>query len=425
MRFKKSRLVLALLMAAPALFAAQVKVVKTSGGWELRVDGKPYIVRGVAYMADKVGEDPNIGNYRDWMDVDDDHDGRIDAPYQSWVDKNRNNRRDPDEPVVGDFQLLADMGVNTIRVYHHPSANPQVQRLYPDGGEGALIYNHAPNKALLRDLFNRYGIRVAMGDELGAYAVGSGATWAVGTDYTNPEQLENMRTSVKDMVAEFKDEPFLLVWVLGNENNYRFTHTNANVHTREYAMFVNEIARLIHRLDPNHPVALSNGETQQMRTYAKYAPDIDIFGINAYRRPGFGYMWRDVAADYKKPVLLTEFGVSIPKIVDGKFDENYQAAELRQNWCDIENHAAGKEAPGNSLGGFVYAWLDNWWQDGNPHALFMQPGRWNHEAVGISSQGNGRHSPLERQLRQAYAMFQGLWKTQTDSCQDSQNAPKK
>ncbi len=396
--------------------AADVKVVQGPTGWKLLVDGKPYVVRGVCYSADKVGEDPNRSTLQDWMVEDDDRDGKIDAPYQSWVDKNRNDRQDADEPTVGDFKLLQEMGVNTIRIYHHPSGDKRLQALFPSGTEGDLIYNHAPNKTLLRDLFANYGIRVGMGDDLGSYTVGSGAPWQAGTDYLNAEQKENMRKSVESMVQEFKNEPYILFWVLGNENNYRFTHTNAASHPQEYAQFVNDVVRMIHRLDPHHPVVLANGETQQIRVYAKYAPDVDSFGINTYRRPGFGFLWRDVASDYKKPVILTEFGVGVPRIVNGVYDEDFQAAEHRQAWCDIENHTAGKSAPGNALGGFVFAWLDNWWQDAQPYSLFMTPGKWNHEAVGLASQGNGSHSPFERQLRKSYFMFQGLWGTRSDTC---------
>ena len=398
-------------------FAADVRVqAEKGGGWTLRVDGTPYTIRGVSYGADKVGEDPNLGTLRDWMTVDDDHDGRIDAPYQSWVDKNGNNRQDADEPTVGDFKLMADMGVNTIRVYHHPSASPDIQALFPAGSGGATMFNHEPNKALLRDLYSTYGIRVAMGDEIGAYAVGSGAAWDPGTDYTNADQKANIRKSVEDMVKEFKDEPYILLWILGNENNYRQTHTNANTHAKEYAQFVNELARLIHRLDPPHPVALANGETQLLSTYAQVAPDIDIFGLNTYRRGGYGSLWRDVAATYRKPVLLTEFGIGVPQLKNGQLDEEWQAAELRRDWCDIEGHTDGQAAPGNAIGGFFYEWLDNWWQDGNPNALFMEPNRWNHEANGLAGQGDGSNSPLLRQLRKAYFTLQGLWKTHADAC---------
>jgi hypothetical protein len=398
------------------LLATPVKVQKTSDGWRLLVDGKPYIVRGVSYQADKVGEDPNTGTLRDWMVVDDDQDGRMDAPYQSWVDKNRNDRRDTDEPEVGDFQLLAEMGVNTIRVYHHPSADPALQARFVPGSGGAMMFNHEPNKKLLRDLFEKQQIRVAMGDEIGSYTVGSGAPWDPGTDYRDADQRAAMRQSVEAMVRDFKDEPYILMWVLGNENNYRFTRTNAASYPKEYAQFVNEMAELIHRLDPQHPVAMANGETQQLKIYAKYAPAVDIFGLNSYRRPGFGFLWKDVAANYGKPVLLTEYGVSIPRVINAQLDEKYQAAELRQAWCDIESHTAGKQAPGNAIGGFIYSWLDNWWQDGTPGALNMQPQRWNHEAVGLAGQGSGENSPFQRQLRKSYVMFQNLWKLQSDRC---------
>ena len=53
---------------------------------------------------------------------------------------------------------------------------------------------------------------------LGGYAVDSGANWKVGTDYTNPDQRAKMLSSVESMVNDNKDEPYVLFWVLGNEN---------------------------------------------------------------------------------------------------------------------------------------------------------------------------------------------------------------
>ena len=76
--------------------------------------------------------------------------------------------------------------------------------------------NHPPNKKILRELFNDFGIRVMMGDLLGAYSISSGADPTVGTDYRNPEQQANMMKSVEAMVREFKDEPYILMWALGN-----------------------------------------------------------------------------------------------------------------------------------------------------------------------------------------------------------------
>ncbi len=408
---KLLHLSLAIVILTPTVKASQVEVKQSSGGWTLSVDGQAYFVRGVVYQPIKIGEDPNAGTLRDWMIEDDDHDGRIDAPYQSWVDKNRNNKRDPAEPIVGDFRLLQEMGANTIRIYHHPSNAKELQTIYGDNESLKMQFAHPPNLALLRDLFKTYGIRVAIGDVLGAYTVGSGASWDAGTDYRDHKQCENMMTSVEDMVRQFQNEPFLLVYVLGNENNLEYAHTNAAAYPKVYAEFVNKVARRIHELDPHHPVVLCNGETMALKTYAQYAPEVDIFGVNAYRKPGFGTLWKEVSETYNKPILFTEFGPGKHKVKDGILDEASTAHDHYVAWCDIERHAAGRLSPQNAIGGFAFTWLDNWWEDGEPDQQNEGGNGWNHEYQGIASQGGGSDSPFLRQLRPTYAVYQKLWKT--------------
>ncbi|MFH0828545.1 MAG: glycoside hydrolase family 2 TIM barrel-domain containing protein, partial [Candidatus Omnitrophota bacterium] len=170
-----------------------------TGDWELIVDGKPFVVKGITYAPTKVGESPDDGSLSNWMEQDTNKNGKADGPYDSFVDKNRNNIQDADEPVAGDFALMKKMGVNAIRLYHHPKT---------------------VNKELLRDLYKNYGIMVIMGDFLGKYALGSGAPWNPGTDYNNEEHKKNMLDSVAKMVEEFKGEPYILFWLLGNENVY-------------------------------------------------------------------------------------------------------------------------------------------------------------------------------------------------------------
>lgn len=398
--------------------AAHVQVKKSTSGWSLLVDGQPYIVRGIAYSPTKVGEDPSQENWRDWMIQDDDKDGKIDAPYQAWIDKNKNNKQDSDEPAVGDFKLLQEMGVNTIRVYHHATTDPEVQAVNAQYHSNVVLYNHPPNKDLLRDLFQTYGIRVAMGDYLGAYTIGSGADWSVGTDYRDPEQKKNMMRSVEAMVRDFKDEPYILVWVLGNENNLKhLAHTNAGAFPNIYAQFVNDVAERIHKLDPHHPVVLCNGETLFLSTYAKKAPAVDIFGLNCYRGGGFGTLWQQVASTYDKPVMLTEFGTLRPWVVNGNLDETMQERKARIDWCDIQQHVAGAKSPGNAIGGFVFEWTDQWWHSGMPSEHNEGSNGYNNEWHGITSQGDGQNSPLQRQLRKAYFMFQKLWKTGEMKCE--------
>jgi hypothetical protein len=387
----------------------RVHIVQYSNDhWQLIVDSAPYIVRAIAYHATKIGKSPDNGTlevHKDWMTSDDNKNGKLDGPYDSWVDENRNNKQDADEPVVGDFKLLKDMGVNTVRLYHH-----------------------GWNKNALMDLYKNYGIRVIMGDYAGAYAMGSGAEWLQGTDYSNPVQQDSMLASIKSMVEEYKEEPYIVFWVLGNENNYANAN-NANKNPEAYYKFLNRAALYIKSLDANHPVALCNGDTLFLDKAAAFAPDVDIYGANAYRgEHGFGdSFWQDIADIWKKPAFITEYGCPAyhhRRSVEEA--ERLQAEYHRGNWNDIERNTAGGPGVGNALGGSAFEWMDEWWKAGPPpqYDPAIQditgqfggpfPDGWSYEEwYGLTDQGNGSHSPYMRQLRKAYFLYKDeLWNSQ-------------
>jgi beta-glucuronidase len=369
-----------------------------NGDWQLMVAGKPYVIKGISYAPTKVGESPDEGTLTNWMYDDFNHNNKIDGPYDAFVDKNRNNIQDHDEPAVGDFQLMKEMGVNTIRLYHHPLK---------------------VNKELLRNLYNNYGIMVIMGDFLGKYALGSGAPWNPGTDYNNQVHKKNMMESVTNMVMEFKDEPFILFWILGNENVYGYA-CNADKDPDAFFKFASEVARYIKSLDPEHPVAIANGDVLYLDKFSKFAPEIDIFGANAYRGDyGFGSLWAQVAQEADRPAFITEFGC--PAYSDGKTvyeSEVAQAEYHRGSWEDIKNNMANAFGAGTALGGIVFEWLDEWWKGYEP-AIHDTKGTWigpfpdgtmHEEWLGLCGQGDGKASPFLRQLRQSYFMYKKLWR---------------
>ncbi len=362
-----------------------------NGEWTLLVNGEPYVIRGITYVVSKTGHSPDEGfRWVDWAYHDDDRNGLADGPYDAWVDANRNNRQDDEEAAVGDFQLMQEMGVNTIRWYHNASSN------------------WLPNKHVLRDLSMSYGIRVAVGDLFGAD--GSG------TDYRNPLHRQQMLESITKMVREHREEPYLLIWLLGNENNWYQSRTNAAMHPELYAKFVNEAVLLIHQLDGRHPVALVNGDVGFLDEYARWTPDLDIFGANAYRGPeGFGVLWDGVRRVYDRPVVITAYGGSEAP----GYNEQAQVIYHRGCWLDILKNRAGGLGAGNSLGGFAFEWLDRWWVAGDPYRqapIGIMGSRadrevaWQEEYAGICGQGNGRLSPFLRQLRPVYRVYQQeLW----------------
>ncbi len=369
-----------------------------TGDWELLVDGKPYIIKGVTYAPTKVGQSPDEGTQTDWMKDDFNQNTKIDGPYDAFVDRNKNNLQDANEPSVGDFRLMKDMGVNTIRIYHQP---------------------FGIDKELLREMYEKYGIRVIMGDFLGKYALGSGAPWNPGTDYGNPEHRKNMMQSVLSMVEEYKNEPFVLFWLLGNENVYGYA-CNADKDPDTFFKFANEVALAIKEIDPNHPVAIASGDILYLDKYAVDAPDIDIFGTNAYRGDyGFGSFWKQVKEMTDRPAFITEYGC--PAFAQGKTEEEaevLQAEYHKNSWEDIINNSAFHGGAGNALGAVAFEWLDEWWKGYEPSVhdtkgLWAGPfpdGQMHEEWLGICSQGNGSKSPFLRQLRKVYFTYKKLWR---------------
>jgi beta-glucuronidase len=368
-----------------------------TGDWQLMVNNKPFVIKAVTYTPTKVGQSPDDGTLTDWMYDDFNNNGKIDGPYDAFVDKNRNNKQDLNERSVGDFRLMREMGVNAIRVYHHP------QKI---------------NKELLRDLQKKYGIRVIMGDFLGKYAIGSGAPWNPGTDYNNEGQIKKMIESVTSMVREYKDEPFILFWLLGNENVYGYG-CNADKEPEAFFAFANEAAKAIKAIDPDHPVAICNGDILYLDKFAKYCPDIDIFGANAYRGEyGFGRFWQSVKEEADKPAFITEYGC--PAYAQGKDSleaEQLQADYHRSAWEDMEYNMAFGLGAGNALGGIAFEYLDEWWKQYEPSmhdskGVAMGPfpdGYFHEEWFGLNSQGNGSLSPFLRQPRKAYYIYKKMW----------------
>ena len=388
-------------LGAPVKVVGQGKVQLkkyANGHWQMFVDGEPYIIRGLTYTPTKIGQSPDKGTLVSWMYEDSNNNGKADGPYDAWVDANWNNKQDAEEKVVGDFQLMHEMGVNTIREYHQP---------------------FQPNKEVLRAMYEEHGIRVIMGDFLGKYTLGSGASWFEGTDYENPEHQKSMMESVRRMVEEFKDEPYILLWLLGNENNYGVA-SNADKKPEAYFKFANDVAKMIKEIDPNHPVALCNGDTLYLDLFGQYTSDIDIFAANVYRGDyGFGAFWEQVRDAADKPAFITEYGSpSYAKHLSLKEAEHLQALYHRGNWLDIEANMAGNlDTPGNALGGVVFQWLDEWWKNYEPFyhdkksdAIGPFPGGYYYEEwFGLIGQGNGQHSPFLRQLRETYFAYQEMW----------------
>ena len=229
----------------------------------------------------------------------------------------------------------------------------------------------------------------------------------------------NMLKSVIDMVGEFKDEPYILMWLLGNENVYGVA-CNANKEPEAFYKFVNEVASEIKKIDKNHPVAIANGDTLFLDIFAKNCPDVDIFAANLYRgNYGFLDFWQVVKEEADKPAFVTEYGC--PAYAQGKSLEEAEALQSEYHlaaWGDTTLNMSTSTGFGNALGGVVFEYLDEWWKAYEPSVhdskgLFAGPfpdGFMHEEWLGICGQGDGSQSPFLRQLRKPYFTYKKLWR---------------
>ena len=402
----------------------KVKAVKYDDGtWQLLVEGKPYFIKGVVFGPVNIGESPDEATQQDWMDPDHTGDEINDIAYQTWVDENKNNLRDPEEPVTGDFALLKEMGVNTLRLYHLASNHPVVGDLYRIDKNQSNMFDHAPNKELLLELYQRFGIRVIVGHFMGSWTIGAGVPWTEGVDYTNQKHRENIKRSVKAMVLDHKDEPYVLMWLLGNENNIStWSFQNTPQHPEAYASLVGEIAEMIHELDPDHPVAICDGDDGHfvmLKHYAKLAPAVDIVAYNSYRQYEFTPVWEKTKEIFDRPIFISEFG-AFAYSKKGE-DEERQYRYFKVAWEDISKNSAHhrwihNQGRANVIGACLFHWTDHWYMNYKPFEHNPGGRNWvenqplmHDEYWGILSYGNGA-DPLMRQKRKAYEYFKGVWR---------------
>ena len=257
-------------------------------------------------------------------------------------------------PWIVDGKLMKEMGINTVRVYE-PGANPEAV------------------KKVIRDFYRLYGIRVILGSWLGY--------WRYPCPFYGDKKFQdNVKKEVLDMINLYKDEPGVLLWVLGNENNYsclgdvnHWPNEEVDKETdpqkqkalraKIYYSFVNEISQEIHKIDIAHPVALGNGELIGLEYANKYCNDVDLVACIIYRGKTFGNMFNSLKATFDKPIMLSEFGADAYDAYRNKEDQNMQAFFLESQWRQIyENLAGSKTGQGNCLGGTIFEWTDEWWK---------------------------------------------------------------
>ncbi|MFV1884286.1 MAG: glycosidase [Balneola sp.] len=327
---------LLLFISGYAYGQSEVSVEKSADGWKLLVDGEPFMVNGMNW-----DYFPRGTNYS----------------YSLW-------NQSPEfikQALDYEMGLLQNMGVNVIRVYS--GIQPEwIQYIYENYGIYTML-NHS---------FGRYGLTID-------------GVWTPVTEYDDPKTMDLLLSEVTEMARSYEGTPGLLLYLLGNENNYGLFWAGAETEdfpdddaqkafvgqTRGRPMYklMNDAAVAMKAIDSSLPVAICNGDVLFLEHIVDLTPDVDIFGVNTYRGETFTDLFDVISAEYDKPVLLTEFGVDAFNARTLTEDQIAQAFIKKSNWEDVYSHAAGMGRANNSIGGFTFQFSDGWWKYGQTDNL--------------------------------------------------------
>jgi len=182
-----------------------------------------------------------------------------------------------------------------------------------------------------------------------------------GFDYDDVEAVHAQYEKILQIVRDTKEHPAVLMWALGNE----LDHVPQKIYEPDKIYYnmkvwdaVNDLAKAIHDIDPNHPVMTVVGSITEHKINALnvQCPDIDLLGVNEYGEllliPERLRQWK-----WTRPYMVTEWGPTgfwqTPQTPWGyhieetssekadKYKERYEEAILKDKMC---------------LGSFVFLW---------------------------------------------------------------------
>lgn len=326
---KKQCLILSFLLTSIIGLAqtTSVKVQNDADGMRLMVNGQPFIVNGMNWDYFPIGTNYS---YSLWNQSDD----LIKAALET------------------EMRLLQNMGVNTIRVY--TGIQPK----------------------WIKYIYENYGIYTMLNHSFGRYGLTVNGAWIVNTEYADADTQALLLSEVTNMVQTYRGTPGLLLYLLGNENNYGLFWSGAEtedipiedrastIRARAMYKMFNKATLAMKEIDTSVPIAICNGDLLFNDIIAEECKDVDIFGTNMYRGVSFGDAFERVKNELNKPILFTEFGADAFNALNNAEDQLSQAYYMVGNWKEIYENAAGLGKAGNSIGGFTFQFSDGWWKYG-------------------------------------------------------------
>lgn len=220
------------------------------------------------------------------------------------------------------FELLASLGGNSIRTW----SPDELDRILP--------------------LAEQNGLTVCVGLWLGHQRHGF--------NYEDRSAVEKQLQNMLSAVRKYKDHPAILMWGVGNE-------MEGDGADPLVWKAVNEVAREIKRVDPNHPtmtvIAELGDNATKIRSIEKYCPDVDIIGVNSYGGIS-SVAQRCAEAAGSKPYIVTEHGPIGPwEVGKTAWGAPLEATSTEKAEMFAEGYRATVLAqPDRCLGSYAFLW---------------------------------------------------------------------
>ncbi|MGN6556159.1 MAG: glycoside hydrolase family 2 TIM barrel-domain containing protein [Verrucomicrobiota bacterium] len=124
-----------------------------------------------------------------------------------------------------------------------------------------------------------------------------------GFDYDDTNAVARQFELLKSQVLQYRNHPALLLWVVGNELNFE---KNPKVWDA-----VNDLSKMIHELDPNHPTTtpLAGFQPETVKRVRSRAADLDFISFQMYSDIANLPKYLRAAA-WDKPYIVTEWGAT-------------------------------------------------------------------------------------------------------------------
>ena len=192
-----------------------------------------------------------------------------------------------------------------------------------------------------------------------------------GFNYDDPQAVAQQLQAMRAEVLKYKDDPALLIWAIGNELN--LSYKNPNVWNA-----VNDLARMIHATDPNHPATtvLAGVNAPEIALIKARCPDLDLLAVNTYA--GLSTIPQQVReSGWTGPYVVGEWGPTghwecpvTPWKASVEETSTQKAAVYEARY-----QASVPKDPAHCLGSYVFFWGQKQERTPNWYGLFTEDGQ--------------------------------------------------